>query len=240
MQKIKEKIIMVGEEQIFIDPWMGIINSIIPALQLIFIISICGLVMFIVWKRQPFKKWAALVLIKHRRGNDYSPEFTEGRRIKNKEGQSVYKCKNGEEIPAQYFKDLRRLGKKAFVEVWEDEAGKFMPAPSPYEDKGSTPPEFSQADVNWLIQQHQNNIRMFEKKSAWKEWIPIIAPAIIIIIAILGLVLYQTQVMTPLIGQAQSIASSNAHSAAVWQNVTNAWSAAQICNNQAVLIPTGK
>jgi hypothetical protein len=230
---------MAGEEQVFLGPWMGILNSIIPILELVMVASICGLIVFIVWKRQPFKPWGARVLIKHRRGNDFTPEFTDGRREKNKEKQWGYKLRNGDWVPAQLFKDLRPMGKKAFLELWEDEAGKYTPAPSPFENKVQDPDAFTQADTNWLIDQFKNDIQMFTKKSTWQALIPILVPAVTIVIVILALVLYQSQVMAPLISQAESIASSNSHSAEVWQNVTSMWAAQAKCSGQAVAIPTG-
>lgn len=265
---------MPGEE-IFIGPWMDIINSVIPVLEIIFTIAVCSLVLYLVWKKQPFKSWGARVLLKHRRGKDFTPELTDGRREKNKEKQEGYRLRNGDWVSAPLFKNLRPMGKKAYLELWEDESGRYISAPSPFETEMSkevcpqcgqicnssicpthgninplnvkfltgfkdNPDQFTQTDINWLIDQHKNDIRMFEKKNFLKEWLPIIVPAVTIIIVVLGLVLYQTQVLSPLTAQAQSIASSNAHSAEVWQNVTNAWSAQQACNQQAVVIPTGK
>ena len=264
---------MAGEESAFIQPYMGILSSVMPILQIVFLLAIVGLVMFIVWKRKPGQfRGAQKVLIKHRRGKDFTPEWTDGIRNKNSDGMWGYKLRNGDWVPAALFKDMRNMGKTGFLEVWETEKGKYMSAPSPFEtertlnlcpkcgaevkkktvavDDKTTKEvwtcdvdgdidkpfnttvltgvidnrdEFTQNDLNWLVDNHKTNIKMYEKKNLLKEWLPIIVPAVVIIITVMSLVIVTTQVWIPLTDKASGIASQNVQYMSLLQNVTQMW-----------------
>lgn len=229
---------MAGEE-VFIAPFAGLIAGIIPTLQIIAVIAFCSLIVFLIYRRKDsFMKMPTSVLIKRRRGDDYSPELVKGGARKNASGQDVYRLSTGEEIPLAMFHDLKNFGKKGtFVEILEKERGQFVPAPSPFVNAPRS--EFTQSDVNWLIDQHKNDIRMFEKKNLLKEWLPIMVPAITIIIVVLALILFITNGLMPLIDKGNGIASANAQFAATWANVTERLYNMTTANNQAIVVPSG-
>lgn len=225
---------MVGE--VLTDQFGTMLGQLIPILQLVFVLAIVGMVWFLVWKKQPFKKWTTTINIKRRRGEDYVPEMLKGMTQKNKEGRMVYKLSNGEEVPVAMFSDLKNFGKGTYLELWEKERGQYVPAESPFKDiKGC--PDFSQADVNWLIEQHRQNKAMFDKPNGLMAMMPFLVPVVTIIVVVLALVLFIQQGLIPLTESAAGIASSNQHFAEVWANVTDRWANATMQNPQAIIVP---
>jgi hypothetical protein len=215
---------MAGEDA-FTGQIGGILQTIIPVLQFLFLILIVALIWFFVWKRKGSRvKKPVTVLVKRKRGEDFAPEILKGGITKNNEGQQIYKLSNGDEVPAAMFHDLKNFGKKGtFVELLEKERGQYVPAESPFMNTLDKKPDFTQADVNWLVDQHKNNIRMFEKKSMLDKWLPIIIPAVTIFVVVLALILFITNGLMPLVQSSQGIAQSNQLFAERWDNITARW-----------------